>query len=55
MDLHAYPKFRCHGNKGRPHNILHGSVKSAVPQNPLFGAKNFACSSTGYKVMAAEI
>ena len=32
------PKFRCHGNKGRPHNILHGSIESAIPENPLVGA-----------------
>ena len=30
------PKFRCHGNKGRPH-ILHGSIESAIPENPLVG------------------
>jgi len=38
LDLHAYPnKFRCHGNKSQPHNILHGSIKSAIPKNPLVG------------------
>jgi len=31
------PKFRCHGNKGRPHNILHVSIESAIPDNPLVG------------------
>jgi len=25
-------------NKGRPHNILHGSIDSAIPENPLVGA-----------------
>jgi len=28
---------RRHGNKGRPHNILHGSIESAIPENPLVG------------------
>jgi len=37
LDLRAYPKFRCHGNKGRPHNILDGSIESAIPKNPLVG------------------
>ena len=32
------PKFRCHGNKGSPHNILYGTVESAIPKNPLVGA-----------------
>ena len=31
-------KFRCHGNKGRPHNILFGFIQSAIPENPLLGA-----------------
>ena len=35
LDLRAQPKFRCHGNKGRPHNILHGAIESAIPENPL--------------------
>jgi len=26
-----------HGNKGQPHNILHGSIESAIPGNPLVG------------------
>ena len=25
------PNFRCHGNKGRPHNILHGSIEPVIP------------------------
>jgi len=29
------PKFRCHGNKGRPHIILYGSIESAIPENAL--------------------
>ena len=33
------PKFRCHGNKGRLRNILYGSIESAIPENPLLGAK----------------
>jgi len=37
LELHAWPKFRCHGNKGRPHNILHSSIESAIPENPLVG------------------
>jgi len=24
--------------KGQPHNILHGSIGSAIPKNPLIGA-----------------
>jgi len=31
------PRFRSHGNKGRPHNILYGSIESAIPENPLVG------------------
>jgi len=31
------PKFRCHGNKGQPHNILYGSNESAIPEYPLVG------------------
>jgi len=27
-----------HGNKGRYHNILHGSTESAIPEKPLVGA-----------------
>ena len=27
-----------HNNKGQPHNILHGSIESAIPENPLVGA-----------------
>jgi len=37
LDLHAWPKFRCHGNKGRSHNILHSSIESAIPENTLLG------------------
>jgi len=37
LDLRAWPKFRGHGNKGQPHNILHGSIESAIPENPLVG------------------
>ena len=25
------------GNMGRPHNILHGSIELAIPENPLVG------------------
>jgi len=28
---------KCHG-KGRSHNILHGSIESAISENPLVGA-----------------
>jgi len=28
------PKFCCHGNKGRPHNILHGSINWPSPKTP---------------------
>jgi len=38
LDLRAYAKCRCHGNKDRPNNILYGSVESAIPENPLVGA-----------------
>jgi len=31
LDLRTLPKFHCHGNEGRPHNILRGSVESATP------------------------
>jgi len=24
-------------NKGRPHNILYGSIESAIPENPIVG------------------
>ena len=36
LDLRAIAKFRC---ESRPHNILHGSIESVIPENPLFGAK----------------
>jgi len=42
MDLHTKPKFRCHANKGRPHNILHGFTESAIPENPLVGPNNIS-------------
>ena len=32
LDLCAQPKFHYHGNKGQPHNILHGSIESAIPE-----------------------
>ena len=35
--LRTQPKCRCHGNKGRSHNILYGSIESAIPENPLVG------------------
>jgi len=37
LDLRSYPKCHCHGNKGQLHNILHGSIESAIPENPLLG------------------
>ena len=33
----SLPKLRCHGNKGRPRNILYGFIESAIPENPLVG------------------
>jgi len=30
--------FRYHGNKGRPNENVNSTIKSAVPENPLFGA-----------------
>ena len=37
LDLHTSAKCHCHGNKGRPHNILYVSLESAIPKNPLVG------------------
>jgi len=37
LDSAPIRKCRCHGNKGRPYNILHGCIESAVPENPLEG------------------
>ena len=37
LHLRAQPKCRCHGNKGRPHNILYGSIELAIPENPMVG------------------
>jgi len=34
LDIRAYAKCRCRGNKGRPHNILRGSIESAIPETP---------------------
>jgi len=44
------PKFHSHGNKGRPHNIVHGSIKSAIPENPRVGA-----NISGLSVIQAEL
>jgi len=33
--MQKLPRFRCHGNKDQPHDILHGSIESAIPENPL--------------------
>jgi len=41
---------RCHGNKGRPHNILYGSIESAIPENPLLGA-----NISGVSAIQAEL
>ena len=30
-------KYRSHGNKSQPRNILYGSIESAIPENPLLG------------------
>jgi len=35
-DWISAPKPCCHGNKGRPHNILHGSIESTIPENPVW-------------------
>jgi len=37
-----WSNFRDHGNKGRPNENLNSSNKSAVPENPLFGANSAA-------------
>ena len=34
-----------HGNKGRPDNILYGSIQSAIPENPLLGANIYGLSA----------
>jgi len=34
-DKISAPSPNCHGNKDRPHNILHGYIVSAIPENPL--------------------
>jgi len=39
-------RCRCHGNKGRPYNILHGSIDSAIPENPLVGTNISVLSAT---------
>jgi len=44
------PTFHCHGNKGRSHNIAHGSIESAIPENPLVGA-----NISGLSVIQAEL
>jgi len=37
-----WSKFGYHGNKGRPNENLNSTIKSAVPENPLFGANSAA-------------
>jgi len=37
-----WSNFRYHGNKGRPNENVKSTVKSAVPENPLFGANSAA-------------
>jgi len=32
-----------HGNEGRPHNIVHGSIESAIPEYPPLGATANNC------------
>jgi len=34
--------FYYHGNKDRPTENLNGTINSAVPENPLFGANSVA-------------
>ena len=43
-------KFRCHGNRGRPDNILYGSIESAIPENPLVGANIYRLSAIQAKL-----
>ena len=50
LDLLAQPKFCCHGNKGRPHNIVHGSIESAIPESPLIGP-----NISGLSVVQADL
>jgi len=50
LDLRAQPKFCCHGNKGWPHNILRGSIESAIPENPLVDR-----SISGLSAMQADL
>jgi len=42
--------FVCHGNRGRPDNILYGSIESAIPENPLLGA-----NISGVSAIEAEL
>jgi len=44
------PKFRCHGSRIRLHNILHGSIESAIPKNPMVGA-----NISGLSAILAEL
>ena len=39
----------CHGNKGRPHDIVHGSIESANPDKPL------GANIAGLSVIQAEL
>ena len=38
-------KCCCHSNRGRPHNIVHGSIEWANPENPLLGANIWGLSA----------
>ena len=40
--VRKWPNFCYHGNKGQPRENLEGTIKSAVPENPLFGENSAA-------------
>ena len=42
MWVEKWSNFRYHGNKGRPNENLNITIKSAVYENPLFGANSAA-------------
>ena len=37
-----WSNFRYHGKTGRPNENVNGTIKSAVPENPMFGANSAA-------------
>ena len=46
-----WSNFRYHGNKGRPNENLNSTIKSAVPENPVW-CKLGGCSICTSRVMA---